>query len=190
MPSVNPNSTAEQQNASGRAVPQAGAVSGGVALGLPPVLTVSSAITSSNSSRARRDVVPPLFDPVSSLRYLQDGMRNSWFFIGCLETTAGHRRNCLVHQIIGSMPGSRSRSPVFSTLPTTPIAPTGARRRCIRQARSRLTVLHPDGTHVIAEIAPANGAQIRRRVPQLTAARSGAGPRRFSKQGSDHGKRR
>jgi predicted secreted hydrolase len=50
-------------------------------------------------------LAPPLFDPASCLRYLPNGMRNSWFFIGYLETKAGHRLNCLVHQIIDSMPG-------------------------------------------------------------------------------------
>lgn len=105
MRPVIPKSTSAQQNANRRAIPQVGAVSGGGALGLPPALTASGAGASSSSSTAGTDVVPPLFDPISSLRYLPDGMRNSWFFIGYLETKAGHRLNCLVHQIIDSMPG-------------------------------------------------------------------------------------
>jgi predicted secreted hydrolase len=60
-------------------------------------------------ARAANELYPPLFDPVAGLAYLPQGTRNSWFLIGYLETAAGHKFNCLVHQIINSAPGEPVR---------------------------------------------------------------------------------
>jgi predicted secreted hydrolase len=82
-----------------------GAALGGMALGVTPAMASSAAGLASASSPEFTTLVPPLFDPVSCLRYLPGVFRNSWFLIGYLETASGHKLNCLVHQIINSPPG-------------------------------------------------------------------------------------
>ena len=85
---------------------------GGAALGalaLSPVTALATTTTDMSPAaaggRAENQVYPPLFDPVACLAYLPMVVRNSWFLIGYLETVEGQRFNCLVHQIINSLPG-------------------------------------------------------------------------------------
>ncbi len=95
------------QNTSRRTVLGFGVALGGmVVAGVPALASDGAAASSSPSSPMPGGALaPPLLDPASCLRYLPNGVRNSWFFIGYLETKAGHKLNCLVHQIIDSMPG-------------------------------------------------------------------------------------
>jgi Lipocalin-like domain/CrtC N-terminal lipocalin domain len=107
MSSSDTISPALSQNASRR---QVLGVGGALAtLALAPVAAIGSptppAPSASLTNRARNEIYPPLFDPVACLGYLPNVIRNSWFLIGYVETAAGHKFNCLVHQIINSAPG-------------------------------------------------------------------------------------
>ncbi|MVA23916.1 lipocalin family protein [Agrobacterium vitis] len=64
----------------------------------------TSAPAGTSAGKAENELYPPLFDPVTGLAYLPQMIRNSWFLIGYLETTTGHKFSCLVHQIIASSP--------------------------------------------------------------------------------------
>jgi hypothetical protein len=50
-------------------------------------------------------LVPLLFDPIKTLSFQPDLIRDSWFLIGYVESDSGHKFNILVHQIINSRPG-------------------------------------------------------------------------------------
>jgi Lipocalin-like domain/CrtC N-terminal lipocalin domain len=80
---------------------------------LAPVSSLGSprppAPAGSLAGRAENEIFPPLFDPVACLAHLPNVIRNSWFLIAHVETAAGHKFNCLVHQIINSAPGEPLR---------------------------------------------------------------------------------
>jgi Lipocalin-like domain/CrtC N-terminal lipocalin domain len=83
-------------------------LAGGMTLGAvacAPALTLASASAAAAAPTAGHDISPPLFDPDAGLFYLPQVVRNSWFMIGYIEAENGHKFNCLVHQIIGTMPG-------------------------------------------------------------------------------------